>query len=91
MIQTMLWLVIPPFHPYQTPLTRLWLQSNLHSSYIKIKYNDKGEIVNNIFSTYVEPLLNDINHPSFLQYWKINIDAAAYENKMDSIVYKPSV
>ena len=34
----------------------------------------------NIFSEYVEPLLKDINHPALLQEWKLNIDAAAYEN-----------
>ena len=32
-----------------------------------------------IFSAYVVPLLKDINHPALLQEWKLNIDAAEYE------------
>ena len=36
-------------------------------------------------------MLNDINHPAFLQEWKLNIDAAAYEKQIDANVYKPSV
>ena len=48
-------------------LKKLLLQSDLNSSYIQIKYNGKQEIINKIFSTYFEPLLNDINHPSLLQ------------------------
>ena len=38
-------------------------------------------MITNIFSTYVVPLLKDINHPTFLQEWKVNLDAAAYEKK----------
>ena len=34
----------------------------------------------NIFSAYVVPLLKDINNPAFLQEWKLNLDAGAYEN-----------
>ena len=47
--------------------------------------------MNNIFSKYVEPLLNYINHPELLQEWKPNIDAAAYEKKIDANVHKPSL
>ena len=39
------------------------------------------EIIHNIFSTYVKPLLNYINHPESVQEWKLNIDAPAYEKK----------
>ena len=28
-------------------------------------------------------MLQDINHPALLQEWKINIDAAAYEEHID--------
>ena len=48
-------------------LNKLWLQSILHYSYIKTKYDAKEEVINNIFSIYVEPLLNDINHIALLQ------------------------
>ena len=63
-------------------LNNLLLQSDFHSSYIQTIYNGKEEVTNNIFSKYVEPLLNDINHPALVQEWKLNIDAAVYENKM---------
>ena len=33
----------------------------------------------NIVSEYVVPRLKDINHPEFIQEWKLNIDAIAYE------------
>ena len=35
-------------------------------------------------------MVNDINYPASIQKCKLNIDAAAYENKIDSDVYKPS-
>ena len=44
----------------------------------------------NIFSAYVEPLSKDINHPEFLQEWKLNLDAAEYEINIDANLYKPS-
>ena len=44
-----------------------------------------------MFTTFVEPLLNDINHPSSLQEGKPKIDTAAYEKKIDANMYKTSV
>ena len=72
-------------------LKKLWLQSSLYSYYIQTKYYGKEEIINNIFSAYVEPLLNDIKHPVFIQAWRLNIDAELYENQIDDNVYKTSV
>ena len=60
-------------------LKKLVLQYNLYSSYNKTKYIGEDEIIHNIFSTNVEPLLNYIKHPSLLQEWKLNIRALAYE------------
>ena len=48
-------------------LKKLLLHSSLHSSFFNTKYNDKEEGIDNIFSTYVEPLLNDINNPALIQ------------------------
>ena len=48
-------------------LKKFLLHKNVHSSYIQTKYDDKEEITNNTFITYVEPLLNDINHTSLIQ------------------------
>ena len=42
----------------------------------------------NIFSAYVVPLLKDINHYAFLQEWKLNLDAAAYEKYIDANMSK---
>ena len=61
----------------------------LHSSYIQTYLNDKKEMIINIFSAYVVPLLKYINHPALLQEWELNIDAAAYENNIDANVSKP--
>ena len=44
----------------------------------------------NIFSAYVVPLLKYINHPAFLQEWKLNLDAAAYEKNIDANLSKTS-
>ena len=41
----------------------------------------KEEIINNTFITYVELFLEDINHPALLQERKLNLYAAAYNNK----------
>ena len=60
---------------------RSFLHKSLHSSYIQTEYNDKDEIINNTFTTYVEPFLEDINHPALIQEWKLNVDSASYEQK----------
>ena len=56
-------------------LKKLWIKSYVHSYYIQTIYNDKEEIVNSIFITYVEPLLEYINHNSLVEEWKLNLDA----------------
>ena len=48
-------------------LMKLLLHSDLNSYYIKSIYNSNEEITNNIFSTYVEHLLNDINNTALVQ------------------------
>ena len=60
-------------------LDNFFLNKGLHYSYIQREFNEKQEMINNIFSSYVEPLLKDINHPALLQEYKLNLDAAAYE------------
>ena len=44
-----------------------------------------------IFSTYVTPKIKEINYLEFLQEWKLNLDAAEYENNMKANMYKPSL
>ena len=60
-------------------LKKMFLHKSLHSSYIQTEFNEKHEIINNTFITYVEPLLKDINYPALIQEQKINFDAEAYE------------
>ena len=60
-------------------LKNLVVNKNSHSSYIQIEFNDKKEIIINIFSAFFLPLLKYTNHPALLQEWKLNLDAAAYE------------
>ena len=38
----------------------------------------------------VTPQIKEINHPSLLQEWKLNLDAAEYEKSMKANIYKPS-
>ena len=47
-------------------LKNLLLNKSLHYFHIKTYFNDKEDVIINIFSLYVEPLLTDINHPAFL-------------------------
>ena len=42
-----------------------------------------------IFSTYVTPQIKEINHPSFLQECKLNIDDAEYGKNIEANMYKP--
>ena len=35
-----------------------------------------------LFSAYVIPQIKEIYHPSIIQEWKLNIDAAEYKNNM---------
>ena len=43
--------------------------------------------MSNIFDTYVTPQIKEINHPVFLQEWKLNIDSAEYERNMGGKLY----
>ena len=56
-------------------LKSLAVDKCFHSSYIQTEFNDKKEMIINIFSEYVEPLLKDINHPTLIQEWKLHLDA----------------
>ena len=63
-------------------LNKLLLQYYFYSSYNQTEYIVENEIIHNIFSTYVEHLLNYINHPALVQEWKLNLDAPSYEKMM---------
>ena len=59
-------------------LKNLVVNKSLHYSYIKKESNDKNEMIINIFSAYIVPLLKDINHPALLQERKLNINDAMF-------------
>ena len=61
-------------------LKKFLSQYDFHSSYNQTKYIGKELIIQNIFITYVEPLLNYINHPASVQEWKLDIDDPVYKN-----------
>ena len=76
--------------PKSNRLKNLAVNNSFHSSYILREFNDKKEMILNIFSAYVEPLLKYINNTSLLQELILNLDAAAYENNIYSNLSKPS-
>ena len=43
-----------------------------------------------IFNTYVTPKIKEVNHPEFIQEWKLNIDAAEYEKYIEVNISKTS-
>ena len=71
-------------------LMKLLSHKSLHSSYIQIEFNEKEEITNNTFITYVEPLLAE-NQSSYIasrmetQFWCCSV-----WKKKDANMYKPS-
>ena len=71
-------------------LNNLVVNKILRYYYIQKESNDKKEMIINIFSAYVVPLLKDINHPEFLKEQKLNNDNALYEKEIDANMSKPS-
>ena len=71
-------------------LKNLLVNASSHSYYTPKQLNDKNEEIINIFSTYVAPKIKEIYHPELLQEWRLNIDAAEYEQYIDANLYKPS-
>ena len=77
--------------PYiSNTLKNLAVNKGFHYSYIKTQFNNIKDMIINIFSAYVEPLLKDINHPALLQERELNLDATEYEKNIDANIYKPS-
>ena len=62
------------------------IQYDFHSSYIHNFYNDKQEIIDELFLKYIKPLFKNIDYPELFKEWKQNLDAAAYE-KIDNNKY----
>ena len=63
-------------------LKNLYISKYYHSSYSTDNFNNQKEAMDRLFSTYVTPQIKEIYHPSIIQEWKLNIDAAEYEKHM---------
>ena len=63
-------------------LKNLFISKDYNSSYSTDNFNNQKEAMEKLFSTYVTPKINEIYHPAIIQEWKLNIDAAEYENNM---------
>ena len=75
----MLLLVLYQFPPYQTPSIICCYSHIFIHIIFKLYIMVNKVIINNIVSTCVELLLNNIKHPELLQEWKIDSDAVADE------------
>ena len=64
--------------------------SDLTFGYMHNLYNDKQEIIDDIFCQYIKPLLKYIYHPTLIQEQKQNFDDAAHEKKLNKEVKLPS-
>ena len=71
-------------------LKNFMVNKSFHYSYIQREFNDRMKIIITIFSVYVVTLLKYINHPAFLQEWKLNLDSAAHERNIDANMFKLS-
>ena len=69
-------------------MKNLLVNESLHSSYIQKKITDKNDMIINIFSSYIEPLIKEINYPELLQEWKLNLDSTDYKQNIDANLYK---
>ena len=64
--------------------------SDLTFGYMHNLYNDKQEIINDLFCQYIKPWLKYIYHSTMIQERKQNIDDAAHEKKLNKEVKLPS-
>ena len=63
-------------------LKNLYIGTQYHSLYSTDNYNDQTWEMDRLFRTYITPQMKEIYQPSIIQEWKLNIDAAEYENNM---------
>ena len=68
----------------------LYIGTQYHSLYSTYNYNDQTEEMDRLFRTYITPQIKEIYNPAILQEWKLNIDAAEYENNM-TLSHVPSL
>ena len=71
-------------------LKNLYIGTQYYSLYSTDNYNDQTEEMDRLFRTYITPQMKEIYYPAILQEWKLNIDAAEYENNM-TLSHVPSL
>ena len=71
-------------------LKNLYIGTQYHSLYSTDNYSDQTDKMDRLFITYIKPQLKEIYHTAILQEWKLNIDAAEYENNM-TLSHVPSL
>ena len=62
-------------------IRKLYIQSPLHYVYQQKHYHDKQKEMDALFDEYQIPSFKNIDHPTLIQEWKLNLDAADYEKK----------
>ena len=68
----------------------LHIQKNIHSLYQQDLYEDKQKEIDNLFIEYIFPIMGNLDHPALIKELKQNIDADAYEEKINQDVKLPS-
>ena len=58
---------------------KLHIQTNLHFIYQQEFYKDEQKKIYDLSIEYLVPVMYDIDHSTFIEEYKQNIDAAAYE------------
>ena len=51
----------------------------MHIIYKQDFYKNKEKEIYDLFLEYLVPVMDDLDHPTLIEEWKQNLDAAAYE------------
>ena len=65
------------------------IMSNLNSVYQQNFYHGREKEMDKLFDEYYLTLFKNIDYPELIQEWKQNIDAAAYEKKLNREIKLP--
>ena len=69
----------------------LHIQKDMHFIYKQYFYKDKQKEIYELFIEYLVSIIHNLDHFSLIEEWKINIDAAAHEKKLNKDVKIPSI
>ena len=63
----------------------------MHLIYKQDYYEDKLNEIYDFIIGYLVPIMDDLDHHSFIEEWKQNVDPDAYKNNLNQDVKIPSV